>query len=327
MAFIDMISELHGSVPKISYTYCKTLINRAWTDIRRKNLWSFNLFDANWHAPKPITTGTVTTTAGSKTITFDGTATAAINAAALFPTPITQRQFRQGFQTPYNIYAYVPGTGVATLDRAFQEVGGALQTYKIYQAYYPTPMQDFLAFITVRDIINFVDLFIDRYSREKLDEVDPQRSWFGTPTDVTYYTVDLNPASATFQFPMYEIWGNPQFDIVYQLYGLRKGTPLVNNSDTLPPQVGEDCVMALARKYAYEWAEANKGDNIRNVGPDWKYLIGNAQADYIRLYRDYRKDDRDIVDNYLTHRRVGPLAKLFGYYNTLSQTAYAGDPM
>lgn len=322
-----MTAELHGAVPKISYSYCQTLVNRARADVYRQNLWSFNLFEANWNTPGPINTGTVTTTPGSNTVTFNAAAITAINASLLFPTPITQRQFRQGFNTIYNIFQYNSGTGVATLDRPFLETGGSGQTYSIFQAFYPAPMQDFLVWISVRDIINFVDLFVDRYTQEKLDEVDPQRSWFGTPTDVVYKNLDLNPLSPTFQFPRFEIWGNPQFVIVYQLYGVRKGAPLVNPTDTLPPQIGEDCVMALARKYAYEWAMANSGDLPRHQSVDWRYLMGEAMNDYRRLFREYRKDDRNNVDNFFTFRRVGPLAKLYGYYNAISQTAYAGDPM
>lgn len=322
-----MISELHGSVPKIPYAYCTTLINRARADVYRQNLWSFNLFDSNWVAPTPINAGTVTTVQGTNTITFNATAITAINAAALIPTPITQRQFRQGFNTTYKIWAYNTSTGIATLDRNFLETGGSGQSYSIFQAYYPTPMQDFLGLISVRDNINFVDLFTDRYSREALDEIDPQRSWFGTPTDVVFYGPDLNPASATLNFPMFEIWGNPQFNIVWQVYGIRKGLPLVNPTDALPPAIGEDCVLALARAYAYQWAMANSGDLPRNQSVGWSYLIGEAKNDYLRLFRAYRKDDRQIVDSFFTHRRVGPLAKLYGYYNALSQTAYAGDPM
>jgi hypothetical protein len=186
-------------------------------------------------------------------------------------------------------------------------------------------MKDFKAWLTIRDIQNFQALYTDRYTRADLDQMDPQRTWYYFPTDAVYFTQDQNPASPTYAWPMFELWGAPQTSLTYQLYGLRKGVDLVNSTDALPPAVGEDCVMALARKYSYEWAEANKGDNPRNVGPDFRYLIGVAQADYNRLYKDYRKEDRELVDNFFSCHRL-PNYGQFAQYNTLSGTASPGPP-
>lgn len=327
-----MYSELSGAVPKIPIDYCKTLVNRAWADVRRKNLWSFQLFEGNWVSPGLINAGTVTATVGLTTVVFDATASAAISAVALsgpFPTNIIQRQFRIGLSTIYNIWAYsVDGGGIVTLtlDRPYADSGGAGQTYIILQCYYAAPMQDFLCWINVRDIINFNDLdfWTNRY---EIDLRDPQRTIFYLPTNCVYYQQDQNPASQTYGVPMFELWGQPSYILTYQLYGIRKGTALVNDNDNLPSAIGEDAVMALARMYAYEWAEAQKGDMPRNAGSDFRFLTQLAKAEYDRLSKDYRRQDKELVDNWFAVRRNRSwLGNLDGYYNSISNSASAGRP-
>jgi hypothetical protein len=185
-------------------------------------------------------------------------------------------------------------------------------------------MRDFWSWTSIRDMTNSQDLFTDHYTREALDAMDPQRTWYAFPTDAVYYQIDQNPASSTYQFPMFELWGAPQSVLPYQLYGLRKGVDLVNPADTISPVVGEDCVMALARKYAYEWAEANKGDSPRNAGADFKYLIGEVRADYTRLFRDYRRQDRAAVDNWFSVRRSSLRGSFSAHYNSVTQTGGPG---
>lgn len=324
-----MYAELTGAIPKLPVNYAMTLVNRAWADIRRKNLWSFQLFEANWVSPGLINAGTVTATTGSNTVVFDVTASTAITAIALsgpFPTNILQRQFRIGIGTIYNIWAYSESGGIVTLtlDRPFADPGGAGQSYIILQCYYEAPMQDFLCWINVRDIINFNDLTLYS-SRKQIDMMDPQRTIFYLPTYVVPYMQQQNPASPNYGIPMFELWGQPSYVLTYQLYGIRKGTPLVNDNDALPPSIGEDVVMALARSYAYEWAEANKSDMPRNAGSDFRFLMQAAMSEYSRLAKDYRRQDRETVDLwYDIRRRPTFFTNIYGYYNSINSSANPG---
>jgi hypothetical protein len=323
MAFINMIRELHGAIPKLPVDYAKTLINRAWRDVRRQNLWSFLLWEDRWVSPPVISVGTITVTQGSTAVVADATAAAAITAGSLVPTPISQRQLRVSLSGIYNIWAWDPITLTLTLDQPYAEASGVAVPYTIFQCYYPAPMQDFLSFVSVRDIVNSIYLFTDK-TREAINLRDPQRTWSFFPSDVVYYQQDQNPASPTYGWPMFELWGTPVYQLAYQLYGVRRGVDLVNSGDVLPPAVGEDCVMALARKYAYEWAEANKGDSPRNVGADFRFLIGEAKGDYGRLFKEYRRQDRETVDNFFAIRDRNLYARTVGYYNALLGTAYPG---
>jgi len=329
MAYVNMYQELTGCVPKLPLDYSKTLINRAWRDVRRQNLWSFQLYEGNWVSPALINTGTVTTVQGASTVTFNAaasTAIAAVSAIGPFPTNLLQRQFRVGISTIYNIWAYSNSGGIVTLtlDRPYTDASVTASPYTIFQCYYPAPYQDHLLWINVRDIVNFNDLVI--YSnRKQVDMMDPQRTIYYLPTYVVAYQQLQNPNVVTYGVPTFELWGQPQYPITYQLMGIRKGTALVNDTDTLPYAVGEDAVMALSRAYAYEWAEGTKGDLPRNQGSDFKFLMGAALAEYKRLIRDYRRQDRETTDNwYEIRRRPTFFANVYGYYSSIGGTANPG---
>lgn len=328
MSFISMQSELRGSVPKLPISYCSTLINRAYKSIRLANLWSFNLFESSWITPPLINTGTVTTTQGLATITFDATAVAAINAAFLLSTYsfITQRQFRIGVGGIYSIIAYNNVTGAATLDRIFGDPGGSGQSYSIYQLYYTAPFRDFRTWVSVRNPQMFIDLDLTT-TRAEVDAMDPQRSWYQFPTRVVPFGLDLRGAgtinqSATYLYPMFELWGQPIQLFTYQCYGIRNGADLSAPSDTIQPQIREETVMARAKDYAYEWAEANKDMSPRSSGPDFKYLRGATMAEYTALLQKDRQVDKDVIDNWITARMPGLAGRGNSYYNTIS--GYAG---
>jgi hypothetical protein len=326
-----MQTELRGSLPKLPFAFTKTLINRAWRVIRESDLWSFNLFEASWISPPVINTGGVTVTQGFNTVQFDATATAAINTAqASQPySLITQRQFRPGnvagVAQIYNLISYNPATGAAVLDRIYADPSGNDTAYNLYQLYYPAPYLDHLGWISVRNMQMFLDLDLDT-ERQVIDAWDPQRSWYQFPTRVVPYAIDIRgqgtaTPSATLGYPLFELWGQPVTPFSYDLYGLRRGTDLSNPTDTLPIQVGEDCVIARARMYAYEWAEANKSMAPRAEGPDFRYLYSVAEKEFKDRLGWYRKQDKEYVDNWFTIRNPQWYSRAFGYYNTIASVA------
>ena len=330
------MTELRGAVPKLPITYTKTLINRAWDDIRRQNLWSFQLFEGQWIAPPQIaSTGVATVTQGSALVNLDATATAAINALPSTQpySLITQRQFRIASGGIYNIWGYSPtansGNGQLTLDRWYGEPSLTNSQFAIYQCYYvPTvansPITDFRTWISVRDMMNFTDLYTERFQMRDIDMQDPQRTWYGIPSDVIPYQDDQNPASPTYGSLMFFLWGIPTFNINYQLYGIRHGAALTTPTSTLPYAIGQDVVIAKAKYYAYEWAEANKDLTPRNSGPDFKFLMGAANKEYSELFRKYRQLDRDRVDNWMATRVRSNYAKFLSFYNTMAGFASPG---
>lgn len=327
MAYGDMVNELRGSVPKLPVTFARTLINRAWRHVRESHLWSFNLFQSALVTPPLVNAGTVTTVQGASTITFDATAIAALNTSSSLVSLLTQRQFRPssvpGAGGVYSLIAYNSTSGVATLDRPMDDVSLTAGAYTIYQAYYTPPMRDFLTWISVRNLAwsNSLDLTL---TRQQLDERDPQRSLYSTPSALVPLGVDARglgtaTPSATLGYPMFELWGQAIAPYTYQCYGLRRGTDLVELTDTLPAAIDEELVLAKARSYAYEYAEAQKDMSPRSSGPDFRFLIGASEAEFKRLLILYRKQDRELVDNYYSiHRLHG---RRVYHYDTLAGVA------
>lgn len=317
------MAEIRGISPKFPFDFSRTLINRAWKDIRRNNLWSFQLYDGpQWIAPTLITAGLATVTQGVSTVTVNATAAAAINAGATSYSPITKRQFRVAAGTIYNIWDW-DGVSTLTLDRIYGESSQTLGSYAIFQNYYPAPYEDHWTWISIRNMQNFNDLFTNK-TREQLDYMDPQRTQYFPPSDVVFYQQDQNPDSDTYRWALYEMWGIPTYSWNFQLYGIRKYPDLTADDDTLPPAIGEDCVIAQAKKYAYEWCEANKGTILRNQGPDFRFLLKETQDDYNRLLREYRRADRELVNNWFSIRRNQLAGFRLSYYNVFSSTAYPG---
>lgn len=324
MSLQSMSAELRGSMPKMPHPYAVTLINRAWHEVRTKNLWSFQLAEGQWISPPQITNGTATTIQGSPIIQMDSVAAAQINTSgSTVYSLLTQRQFRIGSGGIYNIIAWDPTSMQLTVDRLYGEISATDSSYFIYQVYYPSPSKTFLRFMSVRDMQNFVDLFIVT-TREELDQQDPQRTWYYFPTHVVPYKPDNRPGTATPGYMLHELWGAPQYSLNYQLLYIDKGPDLVNPSDTLPMAIGEDVVLAKARVYAYEWAEANKGALERNQGPDYRFLMGAAQKEFETLFKNYRREDRETVDNFFSAGRKSLWGRLWGQYNSIGGTANPG---
>ena len=210
-----------------------------------------------------------------------------------------------------------------SLDRSYGEATAAGTTYQILQVYYPAPYQDHLAFFSIRNQ-EYFRILKHNTPRTELDRRDPMRTWSNFPSHVALYQTDTNANSPTYRYPLYEIWGIPISVMTFQLYGIRKLTDLTAASDSLPPQIGEDCIIELAKVYAYQWAEAHKAD-LAKGGPDWKFLMGSSLAEHKRLLKDYRRQDRETVNNFFSIRQL-PSDRTNAYYNGLAGVAYPGIP-
>ena len=319
-----MQAELVGMVSWLPPDYAKTCVLRSFSDICRKNLWSFLVFEGNWTSPAIVNAGQATTVQGQNAITLNAAASAAAIAIAFGPpSTIIQRQFRVGIGTIYNIWginASNPNAVVLTLDRLYAEPSGT-SAYQIYQVYYPAvaqqgldtvPVTDFREWIGIRDINNFNNLFTTK-SRAWVNERDPQRTVYYLPTHAVPYQLDLNPASPTYKCLLFELWGQPSFVLTYQLAGIRRGDGiLVNPSDEIPPQLGEDCVMSLARYYAYQWGALN-WQAAWGPRPNFEAMMqmevsndrrpGRPLGLWNRLFAEYRMQDRSAMDNFKTRLR------------------------
>jgi hypothetical protein len=291
-------------VPNYSALLARTHIRDAWHDIRNMKGWSFQLSNGGFGTPGLVNAGSATVTFGSPTVIADATATTAWATANQYGSLITQRQFRVGASTIYNIIAYDtttnPPFATITLDRPWTDTAaGAGQGYSIYQCYYAVPVQGFQAWESVVDVNNCIDLCAEgaRKVREYADRFDPQRQIFANPGTLIPYQVDTRTGSSTAGFMLYELYPQPQAQYAYSTWYSWDGPDLVNPSDTVPYPITEHVVRTLARVKAYEWAEANKDPaNPRGSGADYRFLMGAANAEAKEQLKEIRSLDRDRVD-------------------------------
>lgn len=326
MALSDMLFELM-SIPGMDAAYAKTLINEAWGDVRRMGGWSFQLFETGFTVPGALSTGTVTLTFGSASVTGDATASAAWLTTSQYGSLLSQRQFRSGGTsgagTIYDI-VYVdvtnPSAVVLTLNRPFADPLTSLtapvasQQYMIYQPYIAAPYQDFDRWLTVFDIANSGWLFV-KGNRREVGLSDPQRQIFANPDRLLALGEDSRTGSSTYGWQRYELWPGPQNQYLYQAWGVRNGSDLVNMTDTLPIGIPESMVKARARARCYENAEATKDpQNPRGAVSDYRFLIGVAMKQYEGELKQARLRDRNRCDIFYStmHRfRGGPAPATF----------------
>lgn len=314
-----MIAEMRGVVPGYSAMLAKTHLREAWTDIRNRKGWSFQLGNGSFSTPSSINSGTVMLTLGSTTVTGDATASAAWIAGSTAVSLITQRQFRIAYGTIYNIVAMDqtnPDAVVLTLDRPYTDLKtGSGINYWIYQCYYAVPVDGFMAWESIMDVNNVIWLNTTqtRKAREWADQWDPQRQVFAFPQAVIPYGPDTRAGSATYGRMMYELYPQPLSQYSYQTWYSWMGPDIVNSSDTLPFPMNEECLKAFARVKAYEFAEANRDPATpRGSGADYHFLMQAASAQGEKLLKEIRLQDQDLVNMWYSVMTriagVGPVA-------------------
>lgn len=287
MSWATMSAELQGMVP-IPPAFAPTLVNRAWKSVQREWLWSFLYKDFSIPTPAITSAGSVALVPGLSTIVGNAAAVAAWNLIPSY-TPLIGQQFRIGTGTIYNIIGFAGSS--LTLDRPYVDTGTGVSAYQIYQVYFNAPVKNFLWFESIKDPVTGYSIRTTM-TRTEADDVDPQRLQTNFPNAVIPYQINLN-AGPFLGFPMYEMWPAPTSGLTYAATAyLRPGdfdNTIPGVTDTVPPQLGEDVVMEMAKMKAYEWAIANP--NAVPKGADWKYLNGLALQEYGRMLNPYITQD------------------------------------
>ncbi len=330
MSLNTMIAEMRGAVPGYSALLARTHLREAWTDIRNMAGWSFQLGVGRFSTPGQVSQGTVTVQLGSEFVIGDATATAAWLTAGTPLSFLSQRSFRIGAGTIYNIIAYDDGSDIVnspnypfatlTLDAYYADLTSGNgpqvgQGYTIYQPYIATPVKEFEGWEGVMDTTNVIWLNTKptKAERTRIDRADPQRQIFSNPGTLLVYKQDDRPGSSTLGYQLYELYPQPQAQYAYQTWYTWKGPDLALPTDTVPYPITEHSVKALARTKAYEWAEANKDpNNPRGNGADYRFLLQAAAAAFQKDISAIRLLDRDRVDMfYAVMSRItgfGPVA-------------------
>src|SRR4051812_26842386 len=167
MAFLDLTSEIAGTLPGVSPLIAEKWVNRALAKIYGERPWSFLITDGVLVCPAMVTAGAVSITQYSATVTLDTDASAALlpqTANGAVPG-ILQLQIRFGSGVSIGgVYSIVacdittPTAIVLTLDRVVQETTQATIAYQCYRAYVTPPISDFLKFDSIVDFANAITL-------------------------------------------------------------------------------------------------------------------------------------------------------------------------
>lgn len=309
MSFGSMAQTLRGEIPGVALSFARTKLNEALNLTYDVTEWSFQTQYAGWLNPGLVASvGTFSSTPYENTVTGDAAASAAW--ADIGEEFITTYQFRNPAYSLYNIIGYDdsdPSAIVLTLDRPWMEpTEGPGQTYWIYQAYFPVPVQDFRKFIEIRDTTNNAPVLFNKLSQDDLSVRDAQRLVFG-PTVPTYavpWGVDQRPESATVGFLLYEIWPHNLSYMPYSFSYDRRGPSLVNSTDTVPYPLDEELIEHRARELIYLFKEAQKGENVqRGSGADWKFLAEYSGKKYAEKLKTIRAIDANLHRKFVTHSK------------------------
>jgi len=315
MSLVTMAQEMTGRVPNLDIDLAITMVREAWKSVRKLRGWSFQLGQGGFAAPSKYGAGTVSATYGSDQIVGDATASAGWATLSQFGSLITQRQFRIGGGTIYDIIA-LDGVSTLTLDRPLidYEANPTGLPYIIYQPYYPTPQKEFIRWLAIRDMTNvrWLNVNADYDSRRATDMADPQRQIYTPPLVVLPLGIDTRGqgtanASSTLGYMRYELYPQPSSQIVYQDWYMWEGPGLVNDADELPRPITELLVKSKALVDAYGNAEGNKDPaNPRGAGADFRFLAGQYGAIYKDELQSCRVNDRESVSMFgATMTRVG----------------------
>jgi hypothetical protein len=326
VAYNDLVSELVGTVPKLSALHAGQLVNRAWSKVRDFRTWSFNIVaDAQIFVPAIISTGTVSTTFGSQSIVVDATAGAALNAVVTANPPLAGtigigRQIRlgqaSGLASPtgpnYTITAWNNSTRTITIDKPFGEDSVSGSAYQVLKCYYAapgfpytspsTPDPGLVRFLSIVNRANGYALSGRNlnWSQEQLNSIDPQRGGQGDAY------IQANYGRTATGLPVFELYPNPVGRVTYSaIYFTR--WPNLSAAVDLPqmPYQLADLVMVGTKVLAAQWALANVVTFEELGKTNWVAYAGMMQTEFKDALIQCIKVDDEIMPGEV--RRQGSL--------------------
>ena len=249
MSFRSAKLELQTFVPELNPLQCGMRLNRSYQRLLDLHEWAFLKKEALITTIPIYSTGTVTSTTGSPTVTGSGTA---------FTVGMIGRYIKMGDQPEsYKITNVVAQT--LTLESNVG-VGVAGSGFIIYQIYYPKPA-DCKFIISVRRQLSLFEK-----THEWLDSFDPDRDGTGEPIFYANYSdtvLELYPVS----------------DQAYTVRLVYKIIVPDMSAETDTPLLSEALIITHAAKQAYRQLAA--GDQ----GKKYIELYNLAKDDFTEAWR------------------------------------------
>jgi len=310
MSLTTMAKTLVLEVPGVSEILARNKINEALGKIYDETSWSFQEQTGAWLTPgMQSSVGTTTVQQGSPIVIGDAAATA--SWAAITSVFITTLQYRDPAYSLYNIIGYDTSVNAPfatlTLDRPWMEpTQGPGQPFFMYQAYFPSPVQDFRTFVEIRDTIDGAEVDFWTMSQEDLALEDPQRTQYGptVPMFVVPIGQDSRPGSATLGFPMFEVWPHILSIMPLSFTYDRRGPQLA--PDDIPPYpLTEEALTWRTKEVLFQFKEAQKGEQVaRGSGANWMLLSEAAHKEYAEVLKKIRAIDANLHRKFVTRKRI-----------------------
>lgn len=233
--FREMAREVMAYHPKVPYSLARRWIRDKYRQLCETYLWSFKLAQGQFGTNTAYTTGTITMTSASATVTGSGTT---------FTSAMVGRQLKvRNFV--YTITAYSSSTSI-TIDRVWLNATSSANTYSIVNAYFAPTETDFFSFISIIDPANGWKLY-QGFNSTELDQFDIQRSSSSTPRIVASRVYNSS------NVPQFEIWPHPTTQATYPYLYERRVTDLVADSDTPPAIIRSDVLVKGALAELSRW--------------------------------------------------------------------------
>lgn len=286
--------EMAREIVLYSDDVCPILMAKRWVRDRyrkicEKNLWSFKIGRSAFGTTDVYSTGTLTLTYNSATVTGSSTVWTSAH--------VGQQLKVSGFM--FTITAYTSATSI-TIDQTWLGVTTASLTYQIVQAYItPTPT-DFFAFYSVIDPVSSWRLRLGMNSKE-LDRIDARRSSTGVPF------VLANGVYNSSQVAMYELWPSPNTQKQY-MYTYEKRVADLSDSDTPPPIIRSDILVKGALADLSLWPGTPERRNVMYDPYFNQWKIRNAE--FLEELNKAMVEDNSIMLNdlaYGTDFRYAPI--------------------
>lgn len=161
--------------PSLSPKLAQDFVVNAFRRLAEMRRWSWLVKFGQFIVPDVYSTGTVTVTLNSTTVTGVNT---------VWTAAMVGRQFRVGLAAPiYTVAQFNTSTSIE-LDSVWGGDSASGETYSIYQCFFTVPT-DFYQFITVVDPEFAWQLFLDA-SQSEINAMDPQRANVGNSYLVSF---------------------------------------------------------------------------------------------------------------------------------------------
>ncbi len=244
-SFILLYNRVLLRVPLATPSLAKDWINDAFRQVAERRRWSWLVSRGQFLFNAEITTGTVSVTFNSNSVTGSGTGWTGVELG---------RQFRCGIQNPiYTITAVDVGGQILTLDGTFGGTTASAQGYEIYNAYMPVPT-NFHQLISCWDPKYNWQLSLD-VSQNTLNTWDAQRAnQASSAFCVSFfdYITPIGEAATVPPVPRYELWPHIKSQYVMPFLYETRWTDL-ESGGVLPRYIRGDVLKEMALANAARW--------------------------------------------------------------------------